>query len=1239
VALAAGAVLAQSVDVGSGSPTDGVKATFVDAWLRNGFNQLVGDPTGNVAPFGSTGLIQRFPSAGADGGTLALVKPDTSERYNVVQVHPAMLAYYNSVGVSSAGYPVNDTRPCPALKTAAQSANTCQWQQFSANYALFTFTSAVTPGGPLNLAVRDPYFTRWTSSGGITGLGPALSAETAVTSPAATKATVQKFDQGAIYSITSGVLNGRQFSVKEPVYDLYLSYGSDQGSLGLPTGDELNLANGLRRQTFEAGAIDYDPGTGIAVLRPPVSRVSLAPAGSIQMTAGDTITARVTLYGTDGGTLTDRTVAWNTSNGRVAQIQANGFTATIRAVGAGSAVITATAEGKTSAALNVSVTAICCQIGEGAPTASIRQAFQDAVTRNRLSVQLPAAFPAARTGNGYAQQLIGSGTPAIPYLVTVQDGSVAGYVVGGDLLAAYNNLGGPAGQLGYPVSDATGGGRQLFQQGALAGKPVQLVTGAILAKWSSLGYETGIAGSPNAAAAGFTSFRGTAGTMQQFEGALLVASGSGPAYAVTGIILAKYGGPNGELGAPTSDERTAGAVRQQDFEGGTISFAPGSAEATVSLKPRQPLVTAAPASVVSGSLVRLAIGGFANGAIVRVSQTGQADFVVALANGSFTWDVRIPANASNGTVTVRASEVNGANSAQASYTVRNAASAALSISIVSGDAQTGAPGARLAQPLVVVVKDTSGNPAPRQTVTFAASAGAQIVPATAVTDDAGRASAELRMAPGAGIVLATAAAAHDVVTFSARAAAVSLTGFPAPSQDVEGALGNGSDPIRQKGALLASAAAILRYHQLRGELTQPFGLADALSLNQFLKSFCVAGTQLCDGFISTGGEQILNLWRLGAFVTGTVDVRVEPPDVSAVRDLVAAGSPVLLVLSLTGRGPHFVVAKGIAADGSLDIADPNPSFSQGATATMTGAVRLLPQAPSTAGFLITASADSAVANRAGTCGRTLQFSSSLYFRYCDGSGGPYEWDIAASAGASFTDLSAGGARRVLDGAAPVSFEIVRDGPQWTLRGLAPRIDDPGGVLDAASFGVAVAPGGIVSVFGAGLAGARAEVNGAAASVLAALPFQVNVQIPFEAPPGPATIKLISGEASAQQGFTIREVAPAIFSIGPRQAAITNQDSTLNTGSNPALRGSYIVIYGTGLGAVTRSGSLSRASAPVSAVIGGTEVAAAFAGLTPGLIGLYQANVLVPIGLPPGLSLPLYLKQGSAVSNTVTVAIQ
>ena len=51
-------LFSQTVQVGDGSPTSTVKQTFVNAWMSNGFNLLVADPTTKVTTFGTTGLIQ-----------------------------------------------------------------------------------------------------------------------------------------------------------------------------------------------------------------------------------------------------------------------------------------------------------------------------------------------------------------------------------------------------------------------------------------------------------------------------------------------------------------------------------------------------------------------------------------------------------------------------------------------------------------------------------------------------------------------------------------------------------------------------------------------------------------------------------------------------------------------------------------------------------------------------------------------------------------------------------------------------------------------------------------------------------------------------------------------------------------------------------------------------------------------------------------------------------------------------
>jgi uncharacterized protein (TIGR03437 family) len=587
----------------------------------------------------------------------------------------------------------------------------------------------------------------------------------------------------------------------------------------------------------------------------------------------------------------------------------------------------------------------------------------------------------------------------------------------------------------------------------------------------------------------------------------------------------------------------------------------------------------------------------------------------------------------------------------------------LSISAVSGDLQNGAPGAVLAKPLVVLVQDVNGNPVAGRTASFAASPGAQVTPATAITGANGQASTTLRLPVGGGIALATALAGSDVVTFSARSTAFSIANFPALSQAVSGVLGNGSDTIAKKGALLTAAASLLRYYQQLGTVPQPNGLAGVLSLNQFLRTFCVTGTQLCDGFVTLGnGEQTVNLWRLGAFAGNTTDVSIETPTVDAVRDLVASGSPVLLGLTLTSGGSHFVVATGIAADGSVLIADPSPDSPQrnlaaylNGKATLTAALRLIPKLPAAAEFVVAATAPVTISSAAGACGATLQIPDTaalpsdtlatkpgaLYFRSCDGaSTTPYELDINTQSAAqgSLTGLAGIGGKIDFSGAPPASALVSRNGSNYQLLPVTASVFT-GGVVNAASFTADIAPGGYISIFGTGLAGSSVQIKGVDAPVLIATPFQVNAQVPASLPAGSATLVVNVGGNSAQQTVTLKSVAPAIFSIGPGQAAITNQDNSLNTPTNPAIRGKAIIIYGTGMGAVTASGGLSRTNTTASVVIGGTEIPALFAGLTPGFVGLYQVNVVIPPALPPGLSLPLYVKQATAVSNTVSVAVQ
>ena len=136
-------------------------------------------------------------------------------------------------------------------------------------------------------------------------------------------------------------------------------------------------------------------------------------------------------------------------------------------------------------------------------------------------------------------------------------------------------------------------------------------------------------------------------------------------------------------------------------------------------------------------------------------------------------------------------------------------------------------------------------------------------------------------------------------------------------------------------------------------------------------------------------------------------------------------------------------------------------------------------------------------------------------------------------------------------------------------------------------------------------------------LLFASPFQINAEVPLTMAPGVHTIRVQSAYGSAQQAVTVSAVAPGIFLVGnPPLGAIENQNCSLIGPSNPLPRGQSLVIYATGLGAVTQSGQLFNTSAPVTVLLNGTELPTSYAGLAPGYIGLYQVNVTFRLLLRP-----------------------
>ena len=204
-------------------------------------------------------------------------------------------------------------------------------------------------------------------------------------------------------------------------------------------------------------------------------------------------------------------------------------------------------------------------------------------------------------------------------------------------------------------------------------------------------------------------------------------------------------------------------------------------------------------------------------------------------------------------------------------------------------------------------------------------------------------------------------------------------------------------------------------------------------------------------------------------------------------------------------------------------------------------------------------------------------------------------------------------------------------------------------------GLVLTPQGTVST---NVANTVVAFDGVAAPLIFVSANQINAIVPYEIAGRVSTNVVVTrgGQSSAVLQLRVADTAPSIFSLsqgGNGQGAILNSNSTVNGASNPAAKGSIIVIYATGEG-VTRpqpaTGAVTSATgtsfpAPVNNVsvkIGGAPVTTFnYIGEAPGLVaGVLQINAVVPQGIASGPQ-TVELTIGGASNNqqTITVAVQ
>jgi uncharacterized protein (TIGR03437 family) len=185
-----------------------------------------------------------------------------------------------------------------------------------------------------------------------------------------------------------------------------------------------------------------------------------------------------------------------------------------------------------------------------------------------------------------------------------------------------------------------------------------------------------------------------------------------------------------------------------------------------------------------------------------------------------------------------------------------------------------------------------------------------------------------------------------------------------------------------------------------------------------------------------------------------------------------------------------------------------------------------------------------------------------------------------------------------------------------------------------------------------LASTHVLVYGEPVPVLSVSPGQVNAILPQYLSYATASVQVeVDGVASAAVVLPVAPAMPGLFTAngsGTGPGSIVNQDGTVNSAANPAPKGTFVSLYGTGAGPLNPApydGYLDIAlplqliSGNVSAAIGGQSTSVLYAGGAPFLVaGVMQINVAIPQGVPSGAA-DVVLKIGSQIANTVSVWVQ